>query len=113
MVLKCLVFLCSIISYAVTSHHCLALLSPISAHYSSLIWVLSQIFWLGLRIIAGDTMVSISIYSRKECCWGQAKEREIFQIYQNKVKFLDLKGHIVVKLTEYIDLFTDTTAISG
>ena len=58
-------------------------------------------------------MVSFSIYSRKECCWGQAKEREIFQIYQNKVKFLDLKGHIVVKLTEYIDLFTDTTAISS
>ena len=54
--------------------------------------MLSQIFWLGLRIIAGDTMVSFSIYSRKECCWGQAKEREIFQIYQNKVKFLDLKG---------------------
>ena len=58
-------------------------------------------------------MVSFSIYSRKECCWGQAKEREIFQIYQNKVKFPDWGRHTVVSLTESIDLFTDKTAISN
>ena len=57
-------------------------------------------------------MMSVSVYSRKECCWGQAKEREIFQIYQNKVKFpADWRGHIVVSLTESIDLFTNTAAI--
>ena len=56
-------------------------------------------------------MVSFSIYSRKECCWGQAKEREIFQNYQNKVKFPDWRGNMVVSLTESIDLFSDTTAI--
>lgn len=36
----------------------------------------------------------------KRVLLGQAKEREIFQIYQNKVKFPDWRGHTVVSLTE-------------